>query len=569
MAVLDDRTEVAASEAAPSSRPEGITLRRHSTVVPPRLSQTFARPSLAAPSSQRPSGFYRRGRAALSREVGSALERAVDHALMSQRTNGSWEALPDPRVLETGLGAYALSCAPGDPDREASAAARRRLTILPPQRHTGLARLVEETICAIALGRRDFALDLGDPDLSGPVARSRAQLLYVLAMDAGHPVRSAPEERVVREFVRKHHERMSTVPCKQWSKAELIAAHVLLQYRARNAAETASAVAELAALQDPDGSFFANPVTTALAHVALARAAPESPTRAKCREHLLRTQQADGTWRFCTSDVWDTVLTLRSFRGHPVFDESARPKAVEFLCRQQNEDGGWSFRSNVESDNDTTGAAILALRGTPGTEQACARALAYLGRVQMADGLWRTWSSTDDPAVQDVNAHVVAALDATWGQHSHSTQRAREWLSQRYQEAGQWMASWYYGLPYAVCEVAEALGTSDPNVAAALFDLERAQNRDGGWSPEPGTPSRPSTTGLTLAALMRDDLALSSRSLLMALEYLVSTQRPDGTWPGEPEMYGPRPLLSHYQTHTQAFAVCGMIAAWKEMGGGG
>ena len=40
-------------------------------------------------------------------------------------------------------------------------------------------------------------------------------------------------------------------------------------------------------------------------------------------------------------------------------------------------------------------------------------------------------------------------------------------------------------------------------------------------------------------------------------------QRADGTWPGTPDMFGPRPLLSHFVTHTQAFVVGGIRAALR------
>jgi squalene-hopene/tetraprenyl-beta-curcumene cyclase len=168
------------------------------------------------------------------------------------------------------------------------------------------------------------------------------------------------------------------------------------------------------------------------------------------RERLVADQQPDDTWRFCTGDVWDTSLIVRALRGHPRFAREGLGRALDFLHSTQNDDGGWPFRSGVESDNDTTGAVMLALRGTLHGERTLGRSLAYLGRVQMDDGLWRTWQFRDDPPVEDVVAHVLSALDAYAGRHGLPVARARAWLAERVETKGAWAASWYRGIPYAV-----------------------------------------------------------------------------------------------------------------------
>ncbi|HVZ35665.1 MAG TPA: hypothetical protein VG963_24735, partial [Polyangiaceae bacterium] len=45
-----------------------------------------------------------------------------------------------------------------------------------------------------------------------------------------------------------------------------------------------------------------------------------------------------------------------------------------------------------------------------------------------------------------------------------------------------------------------------------------------------------------------------------AASYLIESQNAEGTWTGHPELFGPRPLLSHYQTHTHAFVMFGLSA---------
>ena len=176
--------------------------------------------------------------------------------------------------------------------------------------------------------------------------------------------------------------------------------------------------------QSPSGDFFANPVTTALAALALQAAAPGTAAARRCAEYLLTSQLPDGTWRFSTSDVWDTSLTVRAFHGAPAFDRHGLPAAVAFLVAAQNPDGGWPYRLGVESDNDTTAAVLIALDGASGAPGTTIRAgLRHLVRQQTADGLWRTWQSAGDPPVDDVVAHVVTALARHSGRHAHTWPR--------------------------------------------------------------------------------------------------------------------------------------------------
>jgi squalene-hopene/tetraprenyl-beta-curcumene cyclase len=406
-------------------------------------------------------------------------------------------------------------------------------------------------------------LDLSAAPLLSPVYQSRARLLHVLALDAGIPVRGGADEEMIRRQIRSRYESSDQTRLKRWSKVELAAMHILLELRAGDSRAVVAAKADLACSQSSDGSFYANLVSTALAYIALVKSAPESFASHRCRDYLVSSQQKDGTWRFCTSDIWDTMLTLRSMRGHPLFEENGRERAARFLHAQQNEDGGWPFRSGsgVESDNDTTATVMLALEQSPDAGDSIEKAVAYLGRVQTENGLWRTWQYVDDPPAEDVTAHAVAALNTARRKHTIRTEAARCWLSAQFPERNGWTASWYRGEPYAICEISDALGRNDPNAQAASVRLAQAQNPDGGWGPFPNSPSLPSDTGLAVATLLRQQAPIDSSACMKALEFLIASQKTDGSWPGVPEMFGPRPLLSHCQIHTQAFAIRGLIAS--------
>jgi squalene-hopene/tetraprenyl-beta-curcumene cyclase len=506
---------------------------------------------------------------ALREAVDTCLERAVQHCLGLQRADGSWEVLPDARILETALAAHALSHTPGDLDHAAVARARAWIAGARPQAHHPVAWLIEDTLRRIALrstgaGQAGGAghagggiVDLTAPELDAPVMASRNTMLFTLALHAGLEVRGRCSEAELRQRVAGEYERCSQARLKQWSKVELIALHIMLQARAGKTAAVEAAGFDLVHMQAPRAGFFFNPVSTALAYIALCIAAPASDPWFVLRERLLRDQQPDGSWRFCTSDVWDTSLVVRSFHGHPEFARAALQPALDFLQATQNPDGGWPFRSGVESDNDTTGAVMLALRGTLQGERTLERALVYLGRMQMENGLWRTWYFRDDPPVEDVVAHVLSALDAHAGRHHLDVGPAREWLAQQVEPRAAWAASWYRGTPYAVAEIARALGPQHPLAHRGIDDLAAAQRDDGGWAPDESSPTTASATGLALMAISERHPA----RVEAALRYLIATQRPDGTWPGTPDMYGPRPMLSHFVTHTQAFVVGGIMAA--------
>lgn len=488
------------------------------------------------------------------------MRRAVEHCLSTQRDDGAWEADPDPRIAETALAAIALGRVPGESADAAGAAAeraRRWLRRAVPQAHHPAAEAFESALCSLALGDGDAPIDVGHTAFTDPVLSSRARLLQVVALSVGRPVVGGPDVADLRAGVAKLC--AADGPIKRWSRVELLSAHALL--------ESSNGVHRIAAEQSANGGFFDNPVSSALACLALLSTPHTAWEAQRCADYLLSRQFPDGTWRFCSSDVWDTTLTIRALRGVSVFDRSALPQALDFLLQTQNEDGGWPFRSGVESDNDTTAAALLALAGStsvPGDavpHDVVSRAVKYLARQQMPDGLWRTWQSAGDPPVEDVVAHVVAALDAHRGHHGVPVAPARAWLIERHKQHGRWNAGWYHGVAYAAAEVIPALAADDrPTAQAATKELIRAQNPDGGWSAHPGSASCPGSTGLALAALawagVRDE-----RSQAAGVDHLLDMQRDDGSWAGTALMYGPRPLLTHYQTHTQAFALMGLRAA--------
>ena len=533
--------------------------------LPSKLSgprETSASDSPPTRPEGRPEGLFR----SVVRQLDDHLARALDYCFDTQDDRGAWEAVPDARLFDTCFVAYALSSAPTRLAGSAIQRALRWMDRFPVQDHDPLARLLDETPRLIL--RKLPPVDLRSPALYSKVFQRKTLLLYTLALHAGIEVLSPLSAEDVRAMVRSIYERRNQIVLKQWSRVDLVSVHVLLEHMAPDPSASISmtdAVRYLTSLQAEDGSFCHNPVSTAIAFLALSSVARGSFAWRRCLQHLLDTQMADGTWRFCTSAVWDTSLTIRTIGDHPVFRTKALQPAVEFLTGAQNPDGGWGFRTDIESDNDTTSCVLLALGGTLGNAHpSMTRAVQYLRSCQRSDGLWNTWQSDDDHPVDDCVAHIVSALAPFEASHGIDLSRARAWLGARYRKGGGWRTGWYRILPYSILEVGRSLGYDTHVLQDAMSHLAHCQNWDGGWPTVPGEESRASATGLALATMI-NRFTPHDPVVLRGIQYLVRAQRADGTWHGRPELYGPRPLVYHLQTNTHAFATGGLVAAWRSL----
>ena len=486
-----------------------------------------------------------------------ALSRAVEYARATQDPRGAWSVEPDARCFDTAIVAYAVVNTGEREARIAAARSFRRVREIPVQRHDRFARLLDEGARSIVLAPR-ATLDLSDPACFEGIHRRKMLLLYVLARHAGFEVRAPWPDTVLIDQIQAWFGRLESAALKPWGKVDLLAMAGLLA-PAPDHADAASAVAALQSLQSPDGSFCHNPISTALALLALTRCAPRSEAYRRALAQLLGSQHRDGSWRFCTCDSWDTSLMLRAFAGHPRFEAELVPPALGFLARSQNADGGWGFRTGVDSDNDTSSCVLLALAQRGLSNEALGRrALDSVRSRQRADGLWDTWQSRDDEPVEDCVAHVVSALVAVAS--GRDVAPARAWLRARYRARGAWHAGWYRNLAYGALEIGHALPAGDPLAAQARRALLQLQNADGGFGLMPGEPSTANATGLAIAALLEVPGA-DPDAIRRAIEFLVATQTDSGTWQGQAEMFAPRPLVCHYATNTHAFAAMGLMAA--------
>jgi ankyrin repeat protein len=90
-------------------------------------------------------------------------------------------------------------------------------------------------------------------------------------------------------------------------------------------------------------------------------------------------------------------------------------------------------------------------------------------------------------------------------------------------------------------------GGGRASLAAAARELARTQEADGGWASLDGRASEAYSTGQALVALHdAGGVPVSDRDWQRGLDYLLTTQAPDGSWRVATRLYPPAPLSPPY-----------------------
>jgi len=289
----------------------------------------------------------------------------------------------------------------------------------------------------------------------------------------------------------------------------------------------------------------------------------------------------------CQSPVWDTALALIALldAGVPASDPTVR-RGTDWLLgeeirgggdwsvrRPRLSPGGWAFEfaNDLYPDVDDTAEVVLALRraaaGHPEPARAHAaadRGAAWAVGMASSDGGWGAFDADNtrelvrklpfcdfgaviDPPSADVTAHMVEMLAHTPG---GARDRGVDWLLAAQEKDGSWFGRWgvnhVYGTGAAVpALVAAGVPARGPVIRRAVRWLEGHQNQDGGWGEDirsytdqrwigRGTSTASQTAWALLALVAAGALTGASER---GVEFLVRTQRADGTW-DEPQFTG-------------------------------
>ncbi len=309
----------------------------------------------------------------------------------------------------------------------------------------------------------------------------------------------------------------------------------------------------------------------------------DDPVRVEALRQFENLAVDDGERFFfqpCFSPVWDTAIAAyalgQSEAEHPALGRAAdwllareiRRKGDWTVKRPQAEPSGWAFeyRNDFYPDIDDTAMVLLALAGASardgGAQSECeGRALAWLLAMQSGNGGWAAFDADNnwhflsqvpfadhnamlDPACPDITGRVLEALAAQGLTREHgAVRRGVEWLVHNQEPDGSWYGRWGVAYIYGTCFALRGLaaaGESDreAHVLRAGEWLRSIQNADGGWGEScasydnlrfTAAQSTPSQTAWAILGLIAGGDADSS-SVQHGIEYLLRSQRADGSW---------------------------------------
>jgi squalene-hopene/tetraprenyl-beta-curcumene cyclase len=310
---------------------------------------------------------------------------------------------------------------------------------------------------------------------------------------------------------------------------------------------------------------------------------PDHPDRAEAQAQFDRLMVNENGRFFlqpCFSVVWDTAIAAHALGESGLAPQRAMTRCADWLlAKEVRRKGDWSVkRPNVEPsgwyfefanefypDIDDTAQVLLALnhaRASNGSahEAAVRRAIDWLLAMQGKDGGWAAFDVDNDltflsyvpfadhnamldPTCPDITGRVLEALCLHLDQNHPAIRSGVEYLKRTQEADGSWYGRWgvdyIYGT-FLALRGFEAAGESDreAHILRAGEWLRSIQNADGGWGEScesyrnrQFTPaeSTASQTAWALLGLMAGGDA-ASLSVQKGIEYLVETQKSDGTW---------------------------------------
>ncbi|MGD0870624.1 MAG: squalene--hopene cyclase [Bryobacteraceae bacterium] len=314
--------------------------------------------------------------------------------------------------------------------------------------------------------------------------------------------------------------------------------------------------------------------------------APDDPLRVEALRQFNNLMVDDGERFFfqpCFSPVWDTGIGAYALgqtdSRHPALRRAAdwllakevRRKGDWAVKRPNTEPSGWAFEYSNEfyPDIDDTAMVTLALSEAQASDAAAQaacqkRALDWLLAMQSSDGGWAAFDADNnweflnkvpfadhnamlDPTCPDITGRVLEALAAHHIDRNHrAVRRGVEWLVRHQRPDGSWYGRWGVAYIYGTCFALRGLAASgesdrEAHVLRAGEWLRSVQNADGGWGEScasydsglfvPAESTASQTAWALLGLIAGGDE--NSLSVQHGIEYLLETQRADGSWDEE------------------------------------
>lgn len=289
----------------------------------------------------------------------------------------------------------------------------------------------------------------------------------------------------------------------------------------------------------------------------------------------------------CVSPVWDTAWVVRALVESGIAsDHPAVVQASEWLLtkqileygdwavkNKQGKPGGWAFefQNRFYPDLDDSAVVVMALQlvtlpDDSAKIRAMQRCTDWMATMQCKPGGWAAFDLDNDqnwlnylpyadlkamidPNTADVTARVLEMMGSTqvWMSQSRLDQ-AISYLIEEQEADGSWFGRWGVNYVYGTSGALSALGVMAPKTHSAAIEkgakwLVSCQNSDGGWGETCQSYKDPSLKGKgistasqtawgligLLAASQATDYT-ATEAIEKGVNYLVTTQKSDGTW---------------------------------------
>jgi squalene-hopene/tetraprenyl-beta-curcumene cyclase len=462
------------------------------------------------------------------------IERGVDWIARTQAEDGGWAEIPG-----------------GPTEIVPTSVAAATLELLAPDRHRETADR----------GRRRLAELGGIAAVSDPLVAGLCRLFDVLAgREAESALPRVPIEVLLLPGLRLRRISFRAAPFAASALAQAArrpAPPLLRPLRPAARRAALRVLYEVYEREGRTGEYSAAPWVTGLVCIGLARAAEAPDLVAAIVDRLRSTVGPDGAW-----DLVDIGLTWTAFAATGLIDAGyatdARLKATRELIHatRQREPfplfgcpaGGWSYSGlrgwPVTLESAELLSALAGLAEADHTDDPHLRGgIAWLTGRQDKRGSWSLWVkdtklSNDGPCAYITCQAVHVLLETGVAPTDPRVARALRWLLTQQRPDGSYVTPWYRDSTAGTAMVLTTLGRAgmaDHPVAGRARDwLLGTQLADGSWGTGDGsTPGTVEETAWALRALLTPAPAHPpvQAAAARAADWLLSAQRPDGSWP--------------------------------------
>src|ERR1700692_2663219 len=286
----------------------------------------------------------------------------------------------------------------------------------------------------------------------------------------------------------------------------------------------------------------------------------------------------------CFSPVWDTAIAMLALAESGVDSRDSLRRGADWLLskevrrkgdwsvkRPKTEPSGWyfEFANEFNPDIDDSAMVMLGIANAQASDaqaqQAChRRAVKWMLDMQSKDGGWAAFDADNnwqflsqvpfadhnamlDPSCADITGRVLEALGAHGLDRSHqAVRRGVDHLVRTQEPDGSWYGRWGVAYIYGTCFALRGLRAADEDdrevhILRAGEWLRSIQNADGGWGESSASydngvftaaESTPSQHAWAVLGLLAGG-DTTSQSVHKGVEYLLRTQRSNGSWDEE------------------------------------